>query len=78
MPVKSSTPRFVVCIDNSDYEASLELHKIYPVVADPDASQEGDLRVVDESGEDYLYSASRFVGIDLPKVLERTILKKAS
>ena len=54
------------------------MHKIYPVVRDPDAGQEGDLRIVDESGEDYLYSASRFVGIDIPRVLERTILKKAS
>jgi hypothetical protein len=57
--------------------ASLEMRKIYPVVPDPDAGPEGDLRVVDESGEDYLYSASRFVGIDLPRVLARTILKKA-
>jgi hypothetical protein len=54
-------PRFVVCIDNSDYEASLELHKIYPVIPDADAAQDGDLRIVDESGEDYLYSAGRFV-----------------
>jgi hypothetical protein len=78
MRSKYSTPRFVVCIDNSDYEASLELHKIYPIIPDPDATPEGDLRIVDESGEDYLYSASRFVGIDLPKAPERTILKKAS
>ena len=77
MPAKYSTPRFVVCIDNSGYEASLELHKIYPVVRDPDAASEGDLRIVDESGEDYLHSASRFLGIDLPRVLERTILKNA-
>ena len=75
---KDSTPRFVVCIDNADYEASLELHKIYPVVPDPDAAQEGDLRIVDESGEDYLYSAHRFVAIDLPKSLERAMLKQAS
>ncbi len=69
---KDSTPRFVVCIDNTDYEASLELHKIYPVVPDPDVAQAGDLRiVVDESGEDYLYSADRFVAIDVPKSLER-------
>jgi hypothetical protein len=75
---KDSTPRFVVCIDNSEYEASLELHKIYPVVPDPDAAQEGDFRIVDESGEDYLYSAGRFVGIEVPKALERTMLKRAS
>jgi len=71
-------PRFVVCIDNSDYEASLELHKIYSVVEDADAARDGDLRVVDESGEDYLYAAERFMAIDLPKALEREILSKAS
>ncbi len=75
---KDATPRFVVCIDNANYEASLELHKIYPVVPDPDAAQDGDLRIVDESGEDYLYSADRFVAIDLPKSLERAMVKQAS
>ena len=75
---KGSTPRFVVCINNADYEASLELHKIYPVVADFDAAQDGDLRIVDESGEDYLYAASRFVAIEVPKALERAMLNQAS
>jgi hypothetical protein len=75
---KDSAPRFVVCIDNSDYEASLELHKIYPVVPDPDAAQDRDLRIIDESGEDYLYAASRFVAIEVPKALERAMLRKAS
>jgi hypothetical protein len=54
------------------------LHKIYPVIPDLDAAQDGDLRIVGESGEDYLYSAGRFVEIDVPKALERTMLKKAS
>lgn len=70
MPEKQervSVPRFVVCIDNSNYEASLELHKIYAVVPDADALQDGDLRVVDESGEDYLYNAGRFVTIKTPE-----------
>jgi hypothetical protein len=75
---KDSAPRFVVCTDNSDYEASLELHKIYQVVPDPDAAQDRDLRIIDESGEDYLYAASRFVAIEVPKALERAILRKAS
>ena len=75
---KDSTPRFVVCINNSDYEASLELHKIYPVIPDLDAAQDGDLRIVDESGEDYLYAASRFVAIEVSKALERAMLQKAS
>ena len=75
---KDSARRFVVYVDNSNYEASLELHKIYSVVPDLDAAQDGDLRVVDESGEDYLYSADRFVAIDVPKSLERAVLKRAS
>jgi hypothetical protein len=72
---KELTPGFVVCIDNSNYLASLELHKIYRVVADEDAAQDGDLRVIDESGEDYLYSADRFIVIEVPKNLEEAILK---
>jgi len=65
--------KFVVCIDNRDYPASLELHKIYPVVRDDDALADGDLRVIDESGEDYLYSADRFVAISIPLEVQQSI-----
>jgi len=58
--------RFAVCVRNEGYEASLERNKIYTVLADPEAERDGDLRVVDESGEDYLFSADRFVAIDVP------------
>ncbi len=65
-------PKFAVCIDNSGYPASLELYKIYRILRDDDAATDDDLRVIDESGEDYLYPASRFVLIELPKaVIER-------
>lgn len=60
-------PRFAVCIDNSEYAASLELHKIYRVLPDEDAERDGDLRVVDKSGEDYLYPAAYFVLIEVPE-----------
>ena len=72
---KKAHPSFVACVDNSGYLAFLELHKIYRVIPDEDAAQDGDLRIVDESGEDYLYSADRFVSIEVPKNLERSILK---
>ena len=72
---KEAAPGFVVCINNSDYLASLELHKIYRIIPDEDAAHDGDLRVIDESGEDYLYSADRFIAIDVPESLERAILK---
>ena len=70
----SDTPRFVVCINNADYPASLELHKIYRVLPDDEAKAHGDLRVVDESGEDYLYPASRFIAIEVPHAVEESLL----
>jgi len=50
---KNASPLFAVCVDNSGYPASLELFKIYQVLPDDTAAVDGDLRVVDESGEDY-------------------------
>jgi hypothetical protein len=70
-----SPPRFAVCITNTDYPASLELHKIYRVLPDEEAAKDGDLRVVDESGEDYLYPAEFFVLIDVPKAVEQALLQ---
>ncbi len=78
----SNRVRFAVCIDNTDYAASLALHKIYRVLADRQAEVDGDLRVVDESGEDYLYEADRFLAIDLPattvRALNRSFARHAS
>lgn len=54
---RSARYRFAVCVRKDGYEASLERNKIYAVPADDDAEREGDLRVVDESGEDYLFVA---------------------
>ncbi len=51
---------FAICIENSKYPASLELHKLYPVLPDEDASLDEDLRIIDESGEDYLFPAEYF------------------
>jgi len=71
---KSRTTHFAVCVDNRGYPASLELHKIYRVLPDEDAAAEGDIRVIDESGEDYLYSADRFVDIEPPQTVRRSLL----
>jgi hypothetical protein len=67
--------RFAVCVRNKGYEASLECNKIYPVVPDVEAERDGDLRVVDESGEDYLFSADRFVAIEVPSAVRASLLK---
>ncbi|MEA1050319.1 hypothetical protein U5801_10945 [Lamprobacter modestohalophilus] len=64
---------YVVCLDNSDYPASLERHKIYKVIKDEDAAADGDIRVIDESGEDYLYSAARFVPIQVPLAVKNSL-----
>lgn len=69
--------RFVVCIRNDGYEASLERNKIYEIVSDEDAERDGDLRVIDGSGEDYLFAADRFVAIEVPAAV-RESLSKAS
>lgn len=69
--------QFAVCINNTDYPASLELHKIYRVLPDEDAAADGDLRIVDESGEDYLYPADWFVRVELPQAVEESLRRAA-
>ncbi len=69
--------QFAVCINNKDYPASLELHKIYVALTDEEAIKDGDLRIVDESGEDDLDPADYFVIIELPKVVQDSILAMA-
>jgi hypothetical protein len=66
MAKRRTVKRFVLCIDNAGYPASLEARKIYASIPDKSAAARGYLRVVDESGEDYLYPASRFVAIAVP------------
>ncbi|MBK9708643.1 MAG: hypothetical protein IPO77_17055 [Acidobacteria bacterium] len=69
--------KFAVCLNNTDYPASLELHKIYRVIADKEAFANSDLRIIDESGEDYLYSANRFVFVELPQQVQESLKKAA-
>jgi hypothetical protein len=63
--------RFAVCINNDGYKASLEVGKIYSVVEDPD--EHGMIRVVDNSGENYLFEAARFFPIEIPAKLARAL-----
>ena len=66
---------FAVCVRNTGYAASLELHKIYAVLPDAEAEKESDILVIDESGEDYLYPADWFVPIDVPDEVEASLLE---
>jgi hypothetical protein len=65
--------QFVVCINNEGYSASLEVRKIYEVVSDSSAGEHGLIRVIDESGEDYLYPHDHFIPIDLPQSIEKAL-----
>ena len=66
MKEKPSESRFALCIENSECE-DLEKRKIYQILPDAEAAQEGYLRVVDESREDYLYPETYFILIELPE-----------
>ena len=74
----SRKPKFLVCINNRGYEASLERNKIYLAVSDADAERTGDVRIIDETGEDYLYSKVRFVPIEVPATVKASIRKHAA
>jgi predicted oxidoreductase len=64
--------KFAICI--TDSEPDLEMRKIYQVVADATAEKEGHVRIIDESGEDYLYPAEFFVSVEVPKEAEQALL----
>ena len=64
---------FAICVRNTGNEASLELRKLYQVLPDSDASNDGMLRVIDESGEDYLFPSSFFVLAPLPAAVEEAV-----
>jgi hypothetical protein len=72
---EAGVARFVLCIRNRDYPASLELRKVYRLLSDERAARHGQVRVIDESGEDYLYPEEYFVPIKLPQAAERAVLK---
>ena len=65
--------RFVVCVNNEGYQASLERNKIYVALPDREAESAGDIRVIDESGEDYLFAAKRFVAVELPQAIQASV-----
>lgn len=69
--------RFAICIRNGDYLASLELRKVYPVLPDAEAASHQMLRVIDESGEDYLYPEAFFMLIELPEAVRRAVIRAA-
>jgi hypothetical protein len=74
MAKRSSSEQFLLCIKNDAYPASLEVRKVYRALPDPVASEKGFVRVIDESGEDYLYPSDYFIAVDLPKAAVDALL----
>ena len=70
---QKNTPAFAVCLSNPGFLASLEVRKLYPIVEDPDAEAIDLIRVIDESGEDYLYPAELFQRLTLPREVQRAL-----
>jgi len=73
MNKKTRQRQFVVCVRNDGYEASLERNKLYQLVPDAAMEQRHVLRVIDESGEDYLYPEAFFMPIEVPKAVEKAL-----
>ena len=70
--------QFAFCIGNKGYAASLELRKIYQIIPDNRAAELNQIRVIDESGEDYLYPVDLFVPVRLPYAVERAVRRAAA
>ena len=73
--MKRSEPRFAVCVKNKGYGASLELRKLYQLVTDDAAAKLHQIRVIDESGEDYFYPENYFVIVQVPQSAEKALLR---
>lgn len=71
---KNQAACFVLCLNNDGYEASLEVGKLYRAIPDEEAESHGYIRVVDESGEDYAFTADRFHPVQLPKGIQQRLL----
>ena len=74
---KRASVRLLICVENSSYTASLEKRKIYVALADAVAARHGHVRVIDESGEDYLYPEHFFMPVTLPHAVRKAVLEAA-
>jgi hypothetical protein len=74
---RSQAKQLVVCVNNEGYPASLERRKIYVALRDADAEKHGLIRIVDESGDDYLYPKALFRSIALPQAVRKAVLAAA-
>lgn len=74
MPARTKTKKYVICVDNDEFD-DLELRKVYEVIPDKKAQELACFRVIDESGEDYLYPVDSFVPVSVPKEVRAKLIK---
>ena len=72
--MKRFTKQFALCLDNEGNEASLVVGKVYPILPDSRAAKDALVRVIDESGEDYLFERTQFAFVDFPASIRRKLL----
>lgn len=70
--------RYAMCVKNRGYPASLEVRKVYRVIPDESAERSRMVRVIDETGEDYLYPAGYFIAVELPRGAVRLFSRKSA
>ncbi len=68
--------QFAICLNNEDYPVSLETGKLYRVVEDAEATKNGYIKIVDESGEDYAFASTRFYVVDLPVSIKKSLVPR--
>ena len=78
MEAEKSEPRFAICINNGSYVDDLNVRTVYKALPDETAARTNNLRVIDETGEDYLYPATCFVLVDVPPEVAQTLMLRAS
>jgi hypothetical protein len=70
--------KFLLCIDNGGYESSLEMRKLYEKIVDKEAEYHNQVRIIDESGEDYLYPSQFFADVRLSSQIRERIIEKTA
>ena len=78
MKAENNQPRFAICLNNADYPDDLKVRTVYQVLPDESAARSNYIRVIDETGEDYLYPAEYFVFVEVPSKAAKTLLLAAA
>ena len=73
MPTEKNGSHYAICLSNEGYEFSLEPRKLYQLLSDPEGQKHGMVRIIDETGEDYLFPADLFAEIELPEAIEKRL-----